>query len=271
MADKQTVFITGASSGIGSFLAREFSNKGKNIVIVARRLERLTTLEQELSNQGHTVLAIKCDVTNQTELNNAVFLSIQKFGKIDIVVANAGFGVAGNVEKLGIEDYQRQFDTNVFGVLRTLYSTLDQLKKNRGSFVIIGSVSGYIALPGNSAYSMSKAAVHSLAVSLAHELKSDGISVTLIAPGFVDSEIRQVDNFGQYHADAKDIVPEWLKMPTHIAARQIVDATLKRKRESVVTYHGKILVLVQRHLPGLVNLFIGRGLKARPEPKRSST
>jgi short-subunit dehydrogenase len=193
----------------------------------------------------------------------------ETFGRIDVVVANAGFGVVGPVERLTLDDYRRQFETNVFGVLRTIYATLGDLKRSHGRLAILGSVGGHIALPGSSPYAMSKFAVHALAGALRHELRREGVAVTLLTPGFVDSEIRRVDNAGQLRAEARDGGPAWLRMRTPKAARQIVTAIERRKREVVITGHGKVVVFVQRHLPGLMSVLVAlSGYRARPDPGR---
>src|SRR5262249_20880523 len=153
---------------------------------------------------GRRALAIPCDVTKDGDLERAAARTKKELGKIDVVVANAGFGVVGRFDKLTLADYRRQFETNVFGVLRTIYATLDEIRRTRGRFVIIGSVSGHVSLPGTSAYSMSKFAVRALAESIAYELAPDGVSTILISPGFVESEIRGVDNRGERHPDSAD-------------------------------------------------------------------
>jgi short-subunit dehydrogenase len=251
---EKVVFITGASAGIGRSLAKEFARKGATLVLTARRLDRLNELATELNQRGYRALPLACDVTRDGELEKAVEIARKTFGKIDIVIANAGFGVAKNVEKLQLEDYRRQFETNVFGVMRTIYATLDELKKSKGSLVLVGSVMGYVSLPGSSAYGMSKHAIHALAKSLDPELRPYGVSVTLIAPGMIDSELRMVDNHGQFHPSAKDPIPPFLVMPTDQAAKKILHAIAQRRHEEVITLHGKIAVFIQRHFPGLMRL-----------------
>ena len=267
--ENKTVFITGASSGIGAALAREFAHRKANLVLTARRRDRLEALSKELSGESRTVLPVTCDVTDEKQLAQAVQLSLEKLGKIDIVIANAGFGVAGKLEKLSVQDYERQFQTNIFGVLKTIYATLEPLKKSRGTLVLIGSVSGYISLPGVSAYSMSKFAIHALASSIRYELSKSGVSVVLIAPGFVESEIRQVDNSGKFHAATAEPIPKWLVMSTERAARQMVNAIAKKRPEQIITLHGKIGVFIKRHFPWMISLAMSFGLKGRREPNRS--
>jgi short-subunit dehydrogenase len=263
------VFITGASSGIGAGLAREFAREGGDVALAARRRDRLETLAAEIGATGRRAVVVPCDVTRDGDLERAAAAARDALGKLDVVVANAGFGVTGSLETLSLDDYRRQFETNVFGVLRTVYATLDDLKKSRGRLVLIGSVSGHVGVPGSSAYSMSKFAVHGLAASLGHELARHGVAVTLISPGFVESEIRQVDNRGVWRVQAPARpIPAAIVMATPIAARKIVNAVARRRREAVITGFGKTVVFLQRHQPGLLATIIRRlGVKGRREPR----
>jgi short-subunit dehydrogenase len=185
----------------------------------------------------------------------------------DLVVANAGFGVVGKAVSLSIDDYRRQFETNVFGVLRTLQETEGCLRARQGRFVIMGSVASYLSAAGGSPYSMSKYAVRALAEALHGELRASGVGCTLIAPGFVDSDIRRVDNQGGLHAGAKDPIPAWLRMKTDKAARVMVGGILRGKKEVIVTVHGKVIVFLARHMPRFTRWMLLRANRgARPEP-----
>jgi short-subunit dehydrogenase len=258
------VLITGASSGIGEALARECAAREADLVLVARRADRLEALKRELAESR--ILVSEGDVTNDGDLNRAAAKARREFGRIDVVVANAGFGVNALVEELKLDDFRRQFETNVFGVLRTFYATIEDLKKSRGSFVIIGSVSGHVATPTTSAYAMSKFAVRALADSLRAEMKPYGVAVTLISPGFIRSDIRKVDNQGRVHEAAKDPVPDWLQMPTEKAAKKIVRAILARRRERILTGHGHLAVWLQRFCPWLIAWALGLAkVKTRAE------
>jgi len=239
------------------------------VALAARRVDRLEALSAEIGKSGRRAVVIACDVTRDGDLERAATQARTALGKLDVVVANAGFGVTGRLETLSLDDYRRQFETNVFGVLRTVYATLDDLKKTRGRLVLVGSVSGHVAVPGSSAYSMSKFAVHSLAASLGHELAPYGVAVTLISPGFVESEISQVDNRGVWRAQTpRRPLPASIVMATPTAARKIVRAVARRRREVVITRFGKVAVWLQRHFPGLLAAAIRRfGIRGRREPR----
>ncbi|MGE4232819.1 MAG: SDR family NAD(P)-dependent oxidoreductase [Bacteriovoracia bacterium] len=258
----KTVFITGASSGIGAAVAKEYAKLGANLVLCARRTDRLNKVLEDCLKENPNVKAIlvSCDVTKPDDLQRAAKKAIEAFGGIDIVLANAGFGVAGSVAKLTIDDYKRQFDTNVYGVINTVQGTLEPLKKSKGCIGIVGSIYSYISEGFKSPYCMSKFAVRALATSLRQEQRKNGIHVCLIAPGLIESEIRQVDNQGIYNPEQKDYAPEFLRMPTNKAARQIVRALEKRKSEQIITNHGKIAVFLERHFPWFLDWLVSRYL-----------
>jgi short-subunit dehydrogenase len=260
---EKSVLITGASSGIGEELAWQLSQAGARLTLAARRTSLLEGLAQRIKGAGQPAPAVAaCDVTQDDDLKRAVAAAVSRWSKLDVVFANAGFGVAGTLRNLSLGDYRRQFDTNVFGVLRTIYAALPEIEKTRGNIVIIGSVAGWVASPGASAYAMSKFAVRALANAIGPELRLSGITVTLISPGFVVSNIRRVDNEGRLHPTANDPVSPWLVVSTEKAARQILRAVAVGRREAIITGHGKALVAVERFAPWLLRVMSG-GLAAR--------
>lgn len=249
----KVVLITGASAGIGDSLARRLAADGARLALSARRADRLESLCSELSASGTEALAVECDVRDEHSVNAAITATIERFGQLDAVIANAGFGINDYFMRLSNDDYQRQFDTNVFGVMNTLRAAHPHLCKTRGRAAIIGSVNSHLSLPRASAYAMSKFAVRALAQSLWSEWRRDGISVTLICPGFVKSEIHRVNNAGEFNPDSKNGPPAALTMPAEKAADLIADAVLKRRKEKVITLHGKTAVWLSRHLPWLAH------------------
>lgn len=267
----KTVFITGASSGIGAGLAREYARRGYRLALFARRLDLLETLAVELRAAGAQVSVHQGDVTRDGDVARALDELAAGGTAIDVLYANAGFGVAGSVQCLTLDDYRRQFETNVFGMLRTVKESLPALRASRGQLVLVGSVAGHAASPGMSAYSMSKFAVRALAETLHADLAPEGISVTLVSPGFVDSDIRRTSNTGIVHRDAPDPIPAWLRVGTARAAREIVRGVSRRRAEIVVTGHGKVIVFFARHFSGLLRALGRLVYRGRPEPKAGQT
>ncbi len=259
----KSVLITGASSGIGRTLALQLGAAGAQLTLAARRAELLAALADELVSHGAVQPVIStCDVTRDGDLERAVAEAVSTFSGLDVVFANAGFGVAGYFDRLGLDDYRRQFETNLFGVLRTLKACRSEIGRRHGNFVIIGSVAGYCATPGNSPYGMSKFALRALANSITPELAPTGVRVTLISPGFIASNIRKVDNWGQFHPEVPDTIPGWLVVDTERACRQILRAVAAGRREAIITGHGKLLVAIERFAPWVLRA-VARRMGAR--------
>jgi short-subunit dehydrogenase len=266
----KTVIITGASAGIGKALAYEFHTQGFNVALVARREDRLKNLAAELNGaRAGSCEAYPCDITDKTAVDSVFAKIVTRFGAIDAVIANAGFGIAARVDELQTSDYRTQFDTNVFGLLDCFYASLPALKKSRGSFVALGSANSYLAMPQTSAYCMSKFAVRAFCESAYWELQRDGVCVTLVCPGFIQTEIRKVNNEGKYNSKTKDPIPEWLQMSADAAAKIIYRATVSRKKEVILTMHARVGIFLVRHVPWLLYpmmKIVGKsGLKARSD------
>jgi short-subunit dehydrogenase len=244
--------VTGASAGIGRALALELARQGADVALLARREERLLALADEVRARGRRAVVLPCDVRDERATAHAVERAAAEFGALDVVVANAGFGVTGRVEDLTVEDFRRQLETNVFGVLHTVKAAIPSLLASRGRLALVGSVSGHVSFGGTAPYAMSKFAVRALADALYDELRPRGVSVTHLAPGFVESEIRLLDAQGRMPPGARDPVPRWLVMPAEACARKMLRAVRRRRRERVVTAHGALAVWAHRLLPGLV-------------------
>lgn len=240
----KVVLITGASSGLGKALAQEYAKNNSNVILLARRLDLISSTAEELSEKYKKCIAVQCDVTKDEDLEKAVKESLNIFKKIDIVIANAGFGLPGNIENLKIEDYKKQFEVNIFGVLRTIYATLPELKKTKGAICVIGSVNSIVSFStGVSPYVMSKFALRGLIKSLHLEMMPYNISITHIMPGFIKTDFdknKKIEEKEKYN---------WLKMEPEKAAKLIIKAIKHKKREVVLTVHGKIAVYLERHFP----------------------
>lgn len=244
MEKSPVVVITGASSGIGAAVAKAYDARGARLALLARRKDKLSSLAKSCAN----ATAIACDVDQDDSVRDAFREALSVFGRIDVVIANAGISVPGTVENLSIGDFKRQFETNVIGAVRTVKAAIEPLRETRGRLGVVGSVNGYISLPGFAAYGMSKFAVRALCDSLRGELKKDGVSVTHIAPGFVESEIRE--------RAGRDPMPSWLVVKGDDAAKEIVEAMNRRRANAVITGHGRMFVKLQQRAPKLVDKLV---------------
>lgn len=245
----KSVFITGASSGIGASLALAFVREGARVGLAARRVDRLEELCARIEAQGGQAVAVVCDVTQRASVEAAVAKVAEAFGGIDVAVVNAGFGVGGPFLRVSTDAFRRQFDTNFFGAIDTVRAVLPHLIRAKGRLGLVSSVLGQLASPETGAYTASKFALVGLAETLYYELAAMGVTVTCIEPGIVESEFRSVDSRGVYHPEREDSAPKWLRYPTDKAARDIVRALYAGKFEAVITGHGKLAVALHRHFP----------------------
>jgi NADP-dependent 3-hydroxy acid dehydrogenase YdfG len=177
--------ITGASSGIGAATARAAAEQGYRVVLAARSVDRLSELATELGGPDRA-LAVPCDVTEWDQQQAMVRIALERFGRLDVAFANAGFGATRGFLEESIEHWRSMVLTNVYGAALTIRATMPALKESRGHLLLTGSVAGRRALPG-SLYSATKFAVTAMGESARLELNDTGVRVTLIEPGMVDT------------------------------------------------------------------------------------
>ncbi len=261
--DGKVVWITGGGSGIGRSLAIEFAREGADIAVSGRRADRLASIVGEIEALGRRAVAVLCDVTREQDVKRAVDDVVAALGRMDVAIANAGFSVSGRIEKLSADDWRRQLETNVIGAAMTARYALPHLHTAKGRMVLVGSVSAMLPAPGLGAYTASKYAVRAIGQTLAIELTGTGVSCTTVHPGFVESEIAQVDNEGRHDPARKDRRPANLMWTSERAAQAIVGAVHARKREFVFTAHGKAGAFLGRHMPGLMHFALSRGAGKR--------
>jgi NADP-dependent 3-hydroxy acid dehydrogenase YdfG len=174
-------FITGASTGFGRLLAEEVLKVGGKVIATARKLDKVADLE---AKYPQTAKALALDVTDAAQVNSAVTQAFAQFGRVDVLVNNAGYGVAGAIEEVSEAEFMPMFETNVFGLLRVTRAFLPHLRKQGSGHILnLSSIGGLIASPGLGYYSSTKFAVEGISESLAAELAPLGIRVTIIEPG----------------------------------------------------------------------------------------
>jgi NAD(P)-dependent dehydrogenase (short-subunit alcohol dehydrogenase family) len=205
MGTQKVWFITGASKGMGLEITKAVLNKGDKVIATSRNTSALL---EKFGEQEENLLPIKLDITNEEDVQNAILKGIDKFGKIDVVVNNAGYNLLGNIEEISDAEFKKTMDVNVFAMAHIIRNVLPHFRKQQsGNIINIASMMGYMSYPGNGSYSASKYAVIGLSEALAQEVAPFGIKVTILAPGtfrtnFMNEETLSV---AQHKIDAYDL------------------------------------------------------------------
>jgi short-subunit dehydrogenase len=255
----RVAFITGASSGIGYATALEFARQGVHVAVIARRAERLKALEQAVHAlpQPHgEVITFAADVRDANAMLAAASLAAKRFGRLDILVANAGVGQRGSIVDSDWEHLETLLRTNIDGVLHIIRATVPEMRKNGGNrsdscghIIIISSIVANMTTPYAAAYSASKAFVSSIARSLRLELEPDHIWVTDMLLGRTVSEFNE-KRLGQAgYADTAAHLP---RMTAEKVAKAIVKAARQRRKTVVLRPFDRLILWANALVPGLV-------------------
>ena len=186
----KVVVITGASSGLGESTARHLAELGATVVLGARRVDRIDALARELTANGQPALAVQTDVTDRVQVQRLVDAAIARFGRIDVMINNAGLMPHSPLERLKIDDWDRMIDVNLKGVLYGIAAALPPMQAQKSGHIInVSSVAGHKVRPGGAVYAATKHAVRALSEGLRQEVKPYNIRTTVISPGAVDTEL----------------------------------------------------------------------------------
>jgi NADP-dependent 3-hydroxy acid dehydrogenase YdfG len=186
----KVVVITGASSGLGEATARFLHAQGARVVLGARRVERIKSLAEELSGRGGEALALPTDVTHPEQVKKLVDAAAQAYGRVDVMLNNAGLMPHSLLERLKIDDWNRTIDVNIKGVLYGIAAALPYMKQQKSGHIInVSSVAGHKVGVGNAVYAATKHAVRALSEGLRQEVKPYNIRTTVISPGAVATEL----------------------------------------------------------------------------------
>lgn len=186
----KVVVITGASSGLGEATARHLSGLGATVVLGARRVERIEALAKELASSGGKALAVQTDVTRCEEVQKLVDAAVAAYGRIDVMINNAGLMPHSPLERLKVADWDRMIDVNIKGVLYGIAAALPYMQQQKSGHVInVSSVAGHKVRPGSAVYAATKHAVRALSEGLRQEVKPYNIRTTVISPGAVATEL----------------------------------------------------------------------------------
>jgi short-subunit dehydrogenase len=250
----KVVVVTGASQGIGKALALELSPQRPRLVLAARDAEALAAVARDCEARGAEALAVRCDVSDEAACRALVEAAVERFQAVDVLVNNAGMGMLARFEDVtDLSQYERLMRVNYLGSVYPTWHALPHLKRSRGQIVAISSLAGLTGVPYRSAYCATKHAQMGFFDSLRIELADSGVSVSVIAPYFVQSEIRRRSPGPDGRTVAASPIREAEIMSAEECARRIVRAMEKRQRILVMTFKGKLGRWVGLALPGLVD------------------
>ncbi|HEY0003202.1 MAG TPA: SDR family NAD(P)-dependent oxidoreductase [Pyrinomonadaceae bacterium] len=269
---EKVVLITGGSRGLGLVLAREMAEQGASLAICARDVDELERARADLLRRGARVVAVPCDVTDREQVREMIDVVTEHFGRIDVLVNNAGVIQVGPVEVMTLEDYEQAMNVHFWGPLYTTLAVLPQMRRRReGRIVNISSIGGKISVPHLLPYSASKFALVGLSEGLRAELAKDRIVVTTVCPGLMRTGSPRNANFkGQHRAEyawfsISDSLPV-TAMQAERAARQIVEACRRGDAEIVLSVQAQLAVRFHGLFPGLTQDLLGFVNRLLPAP-----
>lgn len=220
----KVVVITGASSGLGEATARLLSSEGATVVLAARRADRIKALADELANQGGKALAVTTDVTDRKQVKQLVDKTVEAYGRIDVMLNNAGLMPLAPLEKLKIDEWDQMIDVNLKGVLHGIAAALPYMKEQKsGHFINVSSVYGHKLGPNATVYCATKHAVRALSEGLRQEVKPYNIRTTVISPGAVATELLEHISEKEIQAATKGFVSQ-IAVPADTFARMVAFA-----------------------------------------------
>jgi uncharacterized protein len=252
----RVVVITGASMGIGEALTREFVTKGAIVVMSSRDVRRVEEARMRVGAPEQTT-ALACDVTDRGQVQELVREVVERFGRIDVWVNNAGFGLLDSVANMDLNQCRAMFDTNLFGAIACMQEVLPQMKTQRsGAIINVSSVAGHIPVPYMAAYCATKHAMNAIGKAARMELKGTGVNVLTVCPGRVRTNFSSNTIRGSEGRRMGDALTRGISAER--VARAVVRAYIAGKREIVVPWTNSMFIWLYRAAPGLVEFAMGK-------------
>ena len=248
----KVAIVTGASSGIGLATATLLAKYQAKVVLAARSEDKLNELSRQLS-QYSEVISVKTDVSNQEDCRRLIEKTIQKFGRIDILINNAGISMRAMFKDLDLSVIHRLMDVNFWGTVYCTKYALPYLLESKGSVVGVISTAGYKGLPGRTGYSASKFAINGFLDTLRSEHLYDGLHVMIYAPGFTASNIRKTALMADGSFQGETPREEGKMMTSERVGEIMLNHIRKRSRRATLTFTGKLLLVLTRLFPTITD------------------
>ncbi|MCK9292383.1 MAG: SDR family oxidoreductase, partial [Bacteroidales bacterium] len=249
---KKVLVITGASSGIGRATAVAAA-ESYNLVLAARNLEALRETARLCRQKGAEAIEVQTDVSNEEDCQNLVEQTVDHFGKIDVLINNAGLSMRAIFEEVDLLVLKKLMDVNFWGTVYCTKHALPYLLQSKGSVVGVSSIAGYKGLPARTGYSASKFAIHGFLETLRIENLKTGLHVLIACPGFTASNIRNTALAADGSQQGESPRDEGKMMSSQEVARHLLKAIKKRKKTIVLTTQGKLTVMLNKFFPGFVD------------------
>ncbi len=258
----KTVIVTGASSGIGEAAVRYFVHEGAELVLAARDESKMQLIVRDMpAAQVHIV---RTDVSVESDCAHLIQSTLERFGKIDVLVNNAGLSMRASFADSNLDVIRRLMDVNFWGTVYCTHYAIQELIRTKGSVVGVSSIAGYKGLPGRTGYSASKFAMNGFLESLRLENRATGLHVLTLAPGFVSTNIRNTALTSDGSVQAESPRAESEMMRPEEVAEKMGAAILQRKAELVLSGQGKLTVNLNKAFPRLVDGLVYNHMKKEP-------
>jgi short-subunit dehydrogenase len=250
--EDKVVLVTGSSQGIGKATALAFAQQGAQIVLNGRDPDRLSQAVSDLESTGIKVIGIQADLTQQADAARLLRDTIKAFGKLDILINNAGISMRGNFADLAPKVYQTIFDTNILGVANLTIPAMPYIRETKGSIVFISSLAGIRGLPGLSAYCASKMALRAMAESIRIEEAGSGIHIGLVQVGYTEIEFKKTTVAANGELQVIKDRSGFRAATKESVAKAILKNVRRRRFITTLTPIGKLNAFLQAIAPGLV-------------------
>lgn len=257
----KVVVITGASMGIGEAIAKIFADSGASVVLLSRDAERAASARGRIGHSERT-LGLACDVRNREEIDRVVGLTLHHFQHIDVWINNAGHGILDSVANVDMAACRETFETNFFGALEAMQAVIPVMKQQgSGTIINVSSVAGHIPLPFHAVYSATKFAMNAIGKGARIELKSSGINVMTVCPGYVRTDFTANAVKGQ---ELKQVRPAQIRgITVERVAKAVLRGYLKQKRQVVVPWTMHPMIKLYQLFPGLVEWSMVKMMRQR--------
>lgn len=254
----KVVIVTGATSGIGEACALVFGKEGAKVVITGRSPEKLKLTVQKLQNAGIEVTSILADAGTEADNQRMAEEVLAQFGTIDILINNAGISMRALFQDLDLQVFKTVMDINFYGTVYATKFCLPAILKSKGSIIGVSSINGYRGTPARTAYTASKYAMNGFFEALRTEVMNLGVHVLVACPGFTSSNIRNNALKADGTIQGESPRDENKMMTAEEVAEEILKATLKRKRDLILTGQGKLVVWLNKWFPAIMDGIVYR-------------